>query len=406
MRRYAHAPTPILLGLAAAAALFPTPAAAAALFPAPLTAAAAPAPAAAQFPAPPAVTFGAPAAPAVAYRASAASAVAYRASAASAVAYRASAASAVAYRASAAPAVVYRASAASAVAYRAPAPPAVVYRASAASAVAYRAPAPPAVAFGVPDAPAVAFRAPAPPAVAYRAPAALAATLPAPVTPTPVARVGDPCAPTGRTFPLTTRIHGGPAVYEAGGGYSTWYVDLTNTTRHTCAEIHPVVVLVDDRHVLKPSQPRLDFYEGPHTRPVRFESTDEDELVGAFGGAGFTVGPGKTLTVKVRLALTPDAVPNQVTVNAALVQLHGDDGDWVGQSNDYRFGIDTDPNPTPSSNPSQSPPPDAATPEGLPFTDAVEELASTGPGVAAAALATLSLLLVTVGAILRARGRR
>ncbi|WP_405672404.1 hypothetical protein [Streptomyces canus] len=366
MRRYVHAPTPTLLGLAAAAALFPTPAAAAALFPAPaaaaalfpapLTAAAAPAPAAAQFPAPPAVAFGAPAAPAVAYRAPAASAV--------------------------------------------------VYRASAASAVAYRAPAPPAVAFGVPDAPAVAFRAPAPPAVAYRAPAALAATLPAPVTPTPVARVGDPCAPTGRTFPLTTRIHGGPAVYEAGGGYSTWYVDLTNTTRHTCAEIHPVVVLVDDRHVLKPSQPRLDFYEGPHTRPVRFESTDEDELVGAFGGAGFTVGPGKTLTVKVRLALTPDAVPNQVTVNAALVQLHGDDGDWVGQSNDYRFGIDTDPNPTPSSNPSQSPPPDAATPEGLPFTDAVEELASTGPGVAAAALATLSLLLVTVGAILRARGRR
>ncbi|WP_406157874.1 hypothetical protein [Streptomyces canus] len=346
MRRYVHAPTPTLLGLAAAAALFPTPAAAAALFPAPLTAAAAPAPAAAQFPAAPAVAFGAPAAPAVAYRA--------------------------------------------------PAPRAVAFGVPAAPAVAYRAPALPAVAFG----------APAPPAVAFRAPAALAATLPAPVTPTPVARVGDPCAPTGRTFPLTTRIHGGPAVYEAGGGYSTWYVDLTNTTRHTCAEIHPVVVLVDDRHVLKPSQPRLDFYEGPHTRPVRFESTDEDELVGAFGGAGFTVGPGKTLTVKVRLALTPDAVPNQVTVNAALVQLHGDDGDWVGQSNGYRFGIDTDPNPTPSSNPSQSPPPDAATPEGLPFTDAVEELASTGPGVAAAALATLSLLLVTVGAILRARGRR
>nr|WP_225886492.1 hypothetical protein [Streptomyces canus] len=244
---------------------------------------------------------------------------------------------------------------------------------------------------------------PAPRAVAFRDPATPAGTIPA-------APLGDSCAPTGRTFPLTTRIHGGPAVYEAGGGYSIWYLDITNTTRHTCAEVHPVVVLVDERHVLKPSQPRLEFYDGPRTHAVRFESTDEDELVGAFGGAGLTVGPGKTLTVKVRLALTPDAVPNEVTVNAAIVQRHGDDGDWVGQSNAYRFGIDTDPNPNPnptppSPNPSPHPDP-TSTPEGLPFTDAVAELASTGPGVAAAALATLSLLLVTVGAILRARGRR
>ncbi|WP_433920827.1 hypothetical protein OIE50_20750 [Streptomyces canus] len=250
-------------------------------------------------------------------------------------------------------------------------------------------------------------RFPAPPAAALRAPAPPAAAFP-----TSAAPLGDSCAPTGRTFPLTTRIHGGPAVYEAGGGYSIWYLDITNTTRNTCAEVHPVVVLVDERHVLKPSQPRLEFYDGPRTHAVRFESTDEDELVGAFGGAGLTVGPGKTLTVKVRLALTPDAVPNEVTVNAAIVQRHGDDGDWVGQSNAYRFGIDTDPNPNPdptppSPNPNSSPHPDpATTPEGLPFTDAVAELASTGPGVAAVALATLSLLLVTVGAILRARGRR
>ncbi|MEV7733522.1 hypothetical protein AB0O75_15800 [Streptomyces sp. NPDC088921] len=247
----------------------------------------------------------------------------------------------------------------------------------------------------------------APPAAALRDPAA----------PAPAAPVGDSCAPTGRAFPLTTRIHGGPAVYEAGGGYSVWYLDLTNTTRHTCADVHPVVVLVDERHVLKPSQPRLEFYDGPRTHAVSFERTDEDELVGAFGGAGLTVGPGKTLTVKVRLALTPDAAPNEVTVNAAVVQRHGDDGDWVGQSNAYRFGIDTDPNlnqspdpspdPSPSPNPNSSPHPDpATTPEGRPFTDAVAELASTGPGVAAAVLATVSLLLVTVGAILRARGRR
>ncbi|MCX5261446.1 hypothetical protein OOK27_46140 [Streptomyces canus] len=275
----------------------------------------------------------------------------------------------------------------------APAPAAALLPAT--SAAALPAPATPAVVFRAPASPAAALPAPASPAAAFRAPAD-------PATPTPTARVGDSCAPTGRTFPLTTRIHGGPAVYEAGGGYSIWYLDLTNTTRLTCAAVHPVVVLVDERHVLKPSQARLEFYDGPRTRAVRFESTAEDELVGAFEGAGFTVGPGKTLTVKVRLALTPDAVPNDVTVNAAVVQRHGEDGDWVGQSNDYRFGIETDPSQRPDPSPSAEP----ATPEGHPFTDAVEELASTGPGVAAAVLATVSLLLVTVGAILRARGRR
>jgi len=210
---------------------------------------------------------------------------------------------------------------------------------------------------------------------------------------------GPSCDPAGRAFPLTTRIHGGPAVYEAGGGFATWYLDLVNTTPHTCAGVHPVVVLVDERHALKPAQPRLEFYDGTRTHPVRFESTDEDELVGAFGGAGLTVGPGRTVTVKVRLAVAEDAVPNEVTANAAVVQRHGDDGDWVGQSNDYRFGIGSAADPTSDTTPTP-------TPDGLPFTDAAEELASTGPAAAAAALATLAVLLVTAGAILRARGRR
>ncbi|WP_329598426.1 hypothetical protein OIE43_26410 [Streptomyces pseudovenezuelae] len=210
---------------------------------------------------------------------------------------------------------------------------------------------------------------------------------------------GPSCDPAGRTFPLTTRIHGGPAVYEAGGGFATWYLDLVNTTPHTCAGVHPVVVLVDERHALKPAQPRLEFYDGTRTHPVRFESTDEDELVGAFGGAGLTVGPGKTVTVKVRLAVAEDAVPNEVTANAAVVQRHGDDGDWVGQSNDYRFGIGSAADPTSDTTPTP-------TPDGLPFTDAAEELASTGSAAAAAALAAVALLLVTAGAILRARGRR
>ncbi|MDH6434643.1 hypothetical protein M2158_003120 [Streptomyces sp. SAI-144] len=337
MRRYVHAYTPALLGLAAAAALFPA-----------LPAAALPAPAT------PAAVFRAPAPPAAAM-----------------------------FPAPSAAAALFPATPAAA----APAPALF--------------PALPAAALPAPAISVAAVRAPAPPAAAFRAPAD-------PATPTPTARVGDSCAPTGRTFPLTTRIHGGPAVYEAGGGYSVWYLDLTNTTRRTCAAVHPVVVLVDERHVLKPSQARLEFYDGPRTRAVRLESTTEDELVGAFGGAGFTVGPGKTLSVRVRLALTPDAVPNKVTVNAAVVQRHGEDGDWVGQSNDYHFGIDTDssPRPDPSPRSDTSPRPDTATPEGHPFTDAVEELASTGSGVAAAVLATVSLLLVTVGAILRSRGRR
>ncbi|CAM5743753.1 hypothetical protein STAFG_5263 [Streptomyces afghaniensis 772] len=228
-------------------------------------------------------------------------------------------------------------------------------------------------------------------------------------------------APDDHTFPLTTRIHGGPGAYEAGGGFGTWYVDLTNTTDRPCTGIHPVVVLVDEKRVLEPSQPRLEFFEGARAHSVRFEKTGEDELIGAFADdqdrfAGFTVGPGKTVSVKVRLAVTSDAVPNKVTVNAAVVQRHDDDGDWVGQSNDYRFGIDTeppidgdepeadggtdsqpDPDPDPDSDASVPPREDR-----FPFA---EELARTGTGgqVAAAAAA---LLLAGAGAVLLARRRR
>ncbi|MCX5557983.1 hypothetical protein [Streptomyces sp. NBC_00038] len=156
-------------------------------------------------------------------------------------------------------------------------------------------------------------------------------------------------APDTRTFPVKTRIHGGPASYDVGGDFRTWYIDLTNTTAHTCGDIHPIVVLVDEKRALRPEQARLEFYEGaekgegrdPH--PVEFEKSDEDENVGAFddGFPGFTVGPGRTLTVKVRLSVTSDAaVPNDVVANAAVVQRHDDDGDWVGESNDYRFRIE------------------------------------------------------------------
>jgi len=161
--------------------------------------------------------------------------------------------------------------------------------------------------------------------------------------PSAAAQADATCAASGdRAFPLATRIHGGPGAYEAGGGFGTWYLDLTNSTSRTCTDLHPVVVLVDDKRALKPSQPKLEFYDGTRTLPVGFESTDAQELVGvldAEGFDGFTVPPGKTVTVKLRLSLTADAVPDQVTANAAVVQRRGEDGDWVGESNDYRFSV-------------------------------------------------------------------
>ncbi|MEU1409300.1 hypothetical protein ABZ471_44950 [Streptomyces sp. NPDC005728] len=248
------------------------------------------------------------------------------------------------------------------------------------------------------------------------------------------------CAASGeRDFPLTTRIHGGPGSYEAGGGYGTWYIDLTNTTRRTCGRIHPVVVLVDDKRALKPSQPKLDFYDGSRARPVTFASTDEQELVGvldAEGFDGFTVAPGKTVTVKVRLSLTSDAAADQVTANAAVVQRRGEDGDWVGESNDYRFGIGEDaeggggeegvgevgevgdPEATEAS-PSGTPQagPSSADPDGdssLAFAEEAEEagerareLARTGLGLAHGLLAAATALVtVGAGAFLLTRGRR
>ncbi|MGW1875937.1 hypothetical protein [Streptomyces sp. NPDC001975] len=261
-------------------------------------------------------------------------------------------------------------------------------------------------------------------------------------------------------FPLATRIHDGPSSYEAGGGYGTWYLDLTNTTDRTCTDVHPVVVLVDDKRALKPSQAELEFYDGPRTRPVPLTETDESELVGVFDGDGFpglTVAPGATVSVKVRLAVASDAVPNAVTANAAVVQRRGSDGDWVGESDDYRFGIGGEPppasaapavpsigaevgpgispgaspeasagaGPDPSSGTSPGASPGAtpeATPEGpapssdsaLPFTEAAEEagerareLAGTGLGLAHGLLAAAVALLAVGGSVfLLARRRR
>ncbi|MFE7815763.1 hypothetical protein ACFU5P_28255 [Streptomyces sp. NPDC057433] len=219
------------------------------------------------------------------------------------------------------------------------------------------------------------------------------------------------CATAGESdFPLTTRIHGGPDSYRAGGGFGTWYLELTNTTGRSCAGIHPVVVLVDDDRVLRASQPLLEFYtqdrELPHT--VRFETTDEDELVGALadddaGFEGFTVGAGRTLTVKLRLALTSDTVAGEVVATAAVVQRREDDGDWVGQSDEYRFRIGTgtgaDPGPD-GTDPASPDPRDGDPPS-------AHELSGTGLGGLDTALAATALLLAAGGvAVLLGRRRR
>lgn len=146
-------------------------------------------------------------------------------------------------------------------------------------------------------------------------------------------------------FPVTSRIHGGPDDYRPGGGFGTWYLDLTNTTAHTCGAIHPVVVLVDSGRTLRPEQLRMEFYDGGRAHPVTFERSDEAENVAPFddGFPGFTVAPGRTLTVKVRLSFSSAATaPNDVVASASVVQRHGGDGDWVGESNDYRFHVGDD----------------------------------------------------------------
>ncbi|MFI9613655.1 hypothetical protein ACIHCM_18650 [Streptomyces sp. NPDC052023] len=214
-----------------------------------------------------------------------------------------------------------------------------------------------------------------------------------------------------RQFPITTRIVGGPGSYDAGGGFGTWSIELGNTTRSACTGIHPVVVLVDGERALKPSQPRLEFYEGARPRAVRFERTDRDELVGVFGEgfAGFAVQPGQTLTVRVRLAFTSDAVANDVTANAAVVQRREDDGDWVGQSNDYRFRVraESATETEGSAEPDGDDPSAAASTapdSGLSFAD---ELARTGLTTPRGALAATSfLLIVTGGALVMVRRRR
>ncbi|MGW5661791.1 hypothetical protein ACWEWG_17070 [Streptomyces sp. NPDC003758] len=197
------------------------------------------------------------------------------------------------------------------------------------------------------------------------------------------------------TFPLAARIRGGPRTYAAGGAAHTWYIDLKNTSSQTCGNIHPVLVLVDTRRALTAAQAELEFFEGDRPHPVTFERTDRQELVGPFddGFPGFTVAPGRTLSVKVRLAFASGTPQDEVVATAAIVRRHGDNGDWVGQSDDYRFSIEADartkPEPTSASSaPRRSP--------------AAEALADTGPRAPRGLGTMAGGLLLTAGGLLAA----
>ncbi|WP_405436467.1 peptidase [Streptomyces anulatus] len=218
-----------------------------------------------------------------------------------------------------------------------------------------------------------------------------AAALPAASAPASLAADRQPVCgdPDAKDFPIETRIQDAPDRYAAGGGYGTWFLDLTNTTDTTCRALHPVLVLADRDRRLTSDQIQLEFSEpgrpGIEHR-VTWESTDRDEQIGVFGGEkgdrrekeeggeegeagtstgtgtgagtgadgsgdgflGFTVPAGATVSVRVRMAFTSDTDPGPVTVHAAVVQRrHQDkakgggreDGEWAGESEGYAFVI-------------------------------------------------------------------
>ncbi|WP_415960829.1 peptidase [Streptomyces sp. 021-4] len=227
-----------------------------------------------------------------------------------------------------------------------------------------------------------------PQAVAHPAPASLAAwtaTEAAARTAADAAGEQPACGdPGAKEFPVEARIQDAPTTYASGGGYGTWFLDLTNTTDTACRALHPVLVLNDEDRELTTEQIQLKFSEpgrpGTEHR-VTWETTDRHEQIGVFDGdpgpapadgsnssdgsdnsadsddasdssddgfLGFTIPAGTTVSVRVRMAFTSDTAPGRVTAHAAVVQRrHQDkakgggreDGDWVGESGAYRFVI-------------------------------------------------------------------
>lgn len=144
-------------------------------------------------------------------------------------------------------------------------------------------------------------------------------------------------------FPIKTRIHGGPATVRAGSGFHTWSVELANDTPENCDRIHPVLIITAQDRTLTADSLTVEFHdpEADRWRPVTLERTTEDEFVGVYddGFQGFAVPAGGTVTVRTRLSIAAGTAANEITVSAAIVQRKGDDGDWVGESGDYRFSV-------------------------------------------------------------------
>lgn len=178
--------------------------------------------------------------------------------------------------------------------------------------------------------------------------------------------------PSDPDFPIDTRIHGGPDEYRPGGPPATWSIDLTNSTDEACHNIHPVIVLSDRHRSLTAAQVRLQLTDDKgRWRAMSLEKSDEDETIAVLEGGfpGFAVPGRQTVTVRARLAFTAAADTNKVVANAATVQRRGGDGDWVGESNDYRFSVRgaearTDPDTAPDANRDPAPDPDSGTAPG------------------------------------------
>ncbi|MEU2854331.1 hypothetical protein [Streptomyces syringium] len=180
------------------------------------------------------------------------------------------------------------------------------------------------------------------------------ALVPAAAPAAPVKAVARPAAeqppcgdPGSAAFPISSRLSGGPEAYGRGGAPHGWRLELRNTTGADCQAVHPVAVLADRGRALRPGDIRLDFYDrgAARWRPVRFERTDEAENVGVFDGSspdfpGFAVPARRSVTVDLRLSFAAGAAEGQVTANVTAVQRRGNDGEWVGESDDYTFSIE------------------------------------------------------------------
>ncbi|MDI3404397.1 hypothetical protein [Streptomyces cavernicola] len=206
-----------------------------------------------------------------------------------------------------------------------------------------------------------------------------------------------------KDFPVTSRLHGGPEAYDPGGPPQRLGLDLENTSERTCGKIHPVVVLLDRDRDLQPAQLRLQFRDPDgRWRDVPFERTEEDENVGVLDGGdggftGFSLAPGTSVTVPLRLAFTADAGSNEVTVQVAVVQRRGEDGDWVGESGTYTFTVGAE-------RASDGTTGGVRWPDRLAETGALRGWAAVGYGAAAGLLVVAGAALVLGARRLRGRG--